>query len=189
MQRRKHEIIFEAEIDFSDRRQPRMRGELGEMEDLVRKALSEKLPSEMNDLFGITIDVQIKGAREGSLIVFFGIVFAGVGALSRYKSLYESIELIRRQSERVIGSALNNRDQLRINVRVADPSHRLVDAYRPNFERRLARFSDEAFSLSDTPSAPPWSPYAFFYFLLILCILETLAIGFLVYKAVSITYF
>src|SRR5260370_40128543 len=99
MQRRRNEIIFEAEIDYSDKRSLLIDGEEREVEHVVRQALSEDLPSEMSALFGIAVDIQIKGAREGSLIVFFGAVFAGISALSRYKSLYDSIELIQRQSE------------------------------------------------------------------------------------------
>jgi hypothetical protein len=87
MPRRKNEIIFQATIDYSDSRNMKLdRNENSDVEQRVRRALTEDLPHDMDSIFGITVDVQIKGARDGSITVFFGAVVAGISALSRYKN-------------------------------------------------------------------------------------------------------
>src|ERR1022692_4836112 len=102
MPRRKNEIIFQATVDYSDSRNLSDIGENKEIKERVSRALTQDLPRDMEALFGVNIDVQIKGTREGSIIMFFGVVIAGVssllGALSRYKSLYDSVVLIQNQA-------------------------------------------------------------------------------------------
>jgi hypothetical protein len=79
VERRKHEIIFEARIDYSDSRNMRLDAEgYPEIEQSVRRALTEDLPHEMDTIFGVNIDVQVKGTREGSITVFFGVVAVGI---------------------------------------------------------------------------------------------------------------
>ena len=192
MPRRKNEIIFEAKIDYSGTGTLRVRDEQSpEIEERVNRALTRDLPSDLEILFGVNIDVQIKGRREGSLVVFFGAVIAGVSALSRYKNLYDSIVLIQNQAPRVIRKALNGSGTYSVGVQAVDPSERSLEDPRYRWWRRRSPFPEDSlrdsFGADDSQARYPRD--GFFWFLLALCILEGVALGMLVYMAVLKTYF
>jgi hypothetical protein len=191
MPRRKNEIIFQALIDYSGQGTLKSGDEVtSELEQRVNRALTHDLPRDLETIFGINIDVQIKGTREGSLIIFFGAVIAGVSALSRYKNLYDSIVLIQDQAPRVIKAALPY-DRYSVNVNAVDPSARSFDFDNPKY-RWWRRHSPDGF-LRDSLGADHLEARhrrdGFFWFLLALCILEGAALGSLVYMAVLKTYF
>jgi hypothetical protein len=190
MARRKNELIFQAAIDYSDSRNMKLdRSENSEVEQQVRRALTEDLPHDMDTIFGITVDVQIKGTRDGSIVVFFGAVVAGISALSRYKNLYDSVVLIQNQACRVIQAALNGAGRYNVNVRAVDPNpESLEDRFR--WWRKHAPFPMDFMphSIGEAGSGRA-NRDGFFWFLLALCILEGIGLGLLVYRAVMKTYF
>jgi len=162
-----------------------------EIEQLVSRALTKDLPRDLETIFDVNIDVQIKGTRAGSIIVFFGAVIAGVSALSRYKNLYDSVVLIQNQAPRVIQAALNAPDKYSVSVSAVDPSERSLEDPRHRWWRRHAPFPVEFLSdgFGADDSHAPNRRDGFFWFLLALCILEGVALGMLVYMAVLKTYF
>jgi hypothetical protein len=179
------------QIDYSGQGTLRIGdGENPGIEERVNRALTQDLPRDLEILFGVNVDVQIKGTREGSLIVFFGAVIAGVSALSRYKNLYDSVVLIQNQAPRVIHAALNGSGEYSVGVHAVDPSERSLEDPRYRWWRRRAPFSDEF--LRDASGADDSQARhrrdGFFWFLLALCILEGLALGMLVYMAVLKTF-
>jgi len=64
----------------------------------VRETLITRLPNDMREIYDLDITVRIKAVRDGSLAVFFAVTIMGVSALSRYKNLYDSIQLVRHQA-------------------------------------------------------------------------------------------
>jgi hypothetical protein len=183
MEHRKNEIIFEAHVEYYDSDKMRLTLENREIEEIVKRSLSEDLPRDMDTLFGLNVDVRVIAAREGSLTVFFGAVILGI---SRYKSLYDSIKLIQEQGTRILEAALRNRGRFSINVRARQPS---MDSLEMSGVRWFRKHWPEPFDFRMTANEPFMSRDGFFYFLLVLCILEGMAIGLLVYKAVVKTYF
>ena len=189
--RRKNEIIFQAKIDYTDsRNRPLESDENPEVEQRVRRALTEDLPHDMDTIFGVTVDVQIKGTREGSITVFFGAVIAGVSALSRYKGLYDSVVLLQNQAQRVISSGLNDSNRYSVSVNAVDPTPDSLEYPGYRWWRRHAPFPMEFLppNLAGDSGARQ-ARDGFFWFLLVLCILEAIALGLLVYRAVLKTYF
>jgi len=191
MPRRKNEIIFQARIEYSDSRNKQMldREENPDIEQRARRALTEDLPHDMENIFGVNVDVQVKGTRDGSITLFFGAVIAGVGALSRYKSLYDSVQLIQNQAQRVIIAALGD-SRYSVSVNAVDPTPDALQDPRYRWWRRHGPFPLEFLpaSLADDPGVRRGRD-GFFWFLLVLCILEGVTLGLLVYRAVLKTYF
>jgi hypothetical protein len=200
MARRKNEIIFEARIDYSDRRDLSLGDirESPEIEQRVTRVLTQDLPHEMETIFGMNIDVQIKGTRQGSILILFGAVIAGVSpllsALSRYKNLSDSVVLIKNQAERAIRTALNEQriGTYSVDVEVVDPTERSLveDTPRRWWRRHMpfpVEFMPDNFSSEDSHARHRRD--GFFWFLLALCILEGVAIAMLMYRAVINTYF
>ncbi len=186
MPHRNHEFIFSATINYRNSdNQLRPGGPENTVESVVRTALTETLPQDLNAIFGLSVSVEIKGIRPGSIVVFFSAVIGGLGILSRYKSLYDSIELIRQQADRVLDAVLNS-NTYSVSVSAVHPNPETARRwFRRRFDHPFAEdFADSAFN----------QPYSnardgFFWFLLVLTIIETFVIGLLVYRAVWKTYF
>ena len=176
------EIILQANLSQSGKNH--FLSERGsEFETAVKNALISDLPRDMREIYGVEIAVEIKAIRYGSLIVFYGVLVAGLSALSRYKNLYDSIELIRKQSSTVLGALKQNYDEFNINISTAYP--RLPDPYDRHHSMHHEMFIEEL----GIPSLPHTRRDAFFYFLLGWSILSLVVIGILVYAAVRKTYF
>ncbi|HYL77618.1 MAG TPA: hypothetical protein VEU96_25615 [Bryobacteraceae bacterium] len=192
MARRKNEIIFEARVEYSDKRNGKLDlHENSEVEQQIKRALTEDLPSHMETIFGVSVDVQIKSSGQGSITVFFGALVAGVSALSRYKNLYDSVILLQNQATRVIQAGLRGPGTYDVSVSAVDPSANSLEDGRTRWWRRHAPFPMDFAPPSDwgDDSRSRHSRDGFFWFLLVLCILEGAALALLVYRAVLHTYF
>jgi hypothetical protein len=192
MTRRKNEVIFRAKIDYSDARSMSLRdiNENSEIEQRVVRALTQDLPRDMEAIFGVNIDVQMKGTRAGSIVMLFGVVIATVSpvfsALSRYKNLYDSVVLIKNQAHSAIAAALNGSGKYSLSVDVVDPSERSLEETNPyRWWRRRSPFQVEFmpdnFGVGDSRMGHRDGSW----FLLMLCILEGVALGMLVYSGCS----
>lgn len=179
MPRFRREAIFEAKVDYSGNRSLDAR-EDRHIEDLVVRTLLEELPRALDHVFGLSVEVRVRGKRYHSLSVFFGVAVAAYGLLSGYKGIYDSIELIRQQAGDLLESALRQAGDFNVNV-----YSRLPNQMEPEmFLRRRFRWRHLAFPEEGTPARD-----GFFYFLLGFSILELVVIMFLVYAAVMRTYF
>jgi hypothetical protein len=121
--------------------------------------------------------------RTGSLSVFFAVSVFGLSALSRYKNLYDSIELIRTQADYVLESLKDRFGNLRVLVSTRYP-HMQNPYDRHSLLHRELLLDDLAL-----PSSFSHRRDGFFYFLLIWSIISLVLIGILVYAAVRKTYF
>jgi hypothetical protein len=176
------EFIFKASLTQKGTNNPFPSSEEG-FETAVRDALTKTLPRDMKEIFGVEISVDIKAAKHGSLTIFFGVIVAGLAALSRYKNVFDSIELIRQQAESVLESLRTRYGQFNIGVQAIYP--RLRDPFDRHHSLRHEMFLEEiGFSV-----APYSRRDGFFYFLLIWNIISWLVISALVYAAVIKTYF
>ena len=75
----------------------------------------------MREIYGVRIQVTIKAVRTGTLSVFFAVAVLGLSALSRYKNLYDSIELIRTQADSVLESLKDRFGDLSVSVSTRYP--------------------------------------------------------------------
>ena len=149
----------------------------------VREALQTALPNDMREIYDMRVDVRIKAIRTGSLTVFFAVTVAGLSALSRYKNLYDSIELIRTQADTVLESLKDRFGDLRVSV-----STRYPHLHNP-YDRHHSLHHEMFFDELALPDLPRHRRDGFFYFLLIWGVISLLVIGVLVYAAVRKTYF
>jgi hypothetical protein len=176
------EFIFKASLTQKGSNNPFPSIEEG-FETAVQDALTKTLPRDMKEIFGVEISVDIKAVKHGSLTLFFGVIVAGLSALSRYKTVYDSIELIGQQAESVLESLRTRYGQFNIGVQAVYP--RLRDPFDRHHPLRHEMFLEEVgFS-----TAPQSRRDGFFYFLLIWSIISLFVIGALVYAAVIKTYF
>jgi hypothetical protein len=158
MPRFRREAIFEATVDYSGNRSLDAR-EDRHIEDLVVRTLLEELPRELDQVFGLSVEVRVRGKRYHSLSVFFGVAVAAYGLLSGYKGIYDSIELIRQQASDLLGSALRQAGDFNVNVYSRLPNR---DWMEPDmFLKRRFRWRHLAFAEEGTPGRD-----GFFYFLL-----------------------
>jgi hypothetical protein len=182
MIKKNREFIFKAILTEKSSNYPFPENKEG-FETAVRGTLTNTLPRDMKEIFGMDISVDIKSVKHGSLTVFFGVVIAGLSAFSRYKSLYDSIELVRQQADAVLESLRERYGQFNVGVQAVYP--RLQDPFDRHYPLRHEMFLEEL----EFPALSRSPRDGFFYFLLSWNIISLLIIGALVYAAVIKTYF
>jgi len=203
----KTEVILEVKIEYdsirltngSELSKDSRIGEfsVGDFQSDIENVITEDLPRDIQQIYGLDIHTNIKAVRYGSLSVFFALVFAGVGTLSRYKNLCESVELIREQCRLLLSQLISRKYKghgLTLAVYTRYPS--LDDTHESTGFARLRRLfhfhHGEApilINISDTEDIQPPRRDAFFWFLLGLCIVLLVLLYILVYRAMVQTYF
>ncbi len=160
----------------------------------VRHVIESELPRELDELFGLTIETKVIAVREGSILIYFGAAIAGLATFSRYKGLCESVNLLKGQLGRLLHLLIEQKypDDIQVNVNVEFP-HLDSPGDWPWRWRKFMRDPEDEYMASmlvggvDRPVRAKRD--GFFWFLLVLCILETAALAALVWRAVTTTYF
>ncbi|MFH1688599.1 MAG: hypothetical protein ABIE70_13905 [bacterium] len=118
------EVVFQATIARlqEGKYEESTNWDYGEEESIVLEALNHELPHDLRELFGLEVNVRIKGTREGSLVVFFSVIISTYVLISRYKNFHESVKLIRDQANRILGRRLRSHGRYNISVGPAYPS-------------------------------------------------------------------
>lgn len=170
-----------------------------EIEKITQEIITDKLPDEMKKIFGIEIETNIISTDYGSIIFFFGVIIAGVNLLANYKNLYDSIELIKKQTTRLIKNKLSSKYGKRFDVNTeieySPYSKPLPDRFFKMFRKQgksldfLMEEFPEFFYLFYPTKYINKNRDGFFYFLLSATIILAIMLGILVYSAVIKTYF
>jgi hypothetical protein len=186
---RRREIIFEAtieyEYDHSTQRKLLLESsddQYRQIQEVVTQTLTTDLPKDLQIAFGMRVEINIKAVQSGSLIVIFGAILSTYEILSSFKDFSDSIQLIREEANKLIRVAVRKFGSFDTNVLVRYPKikddHDMMRRMRMDIEfqnawRELYRSRYDGF----------------FYFLLVLCVIQFLIIALLVYGAVIRTYF
>jgi hypothetical protein len=194
LRRQRREVVFEARVESAEKgARLTPSGENGSVEDTVIRTLTAELPGEMRRLFGVEVEIHIKGTRYGSLSVFFGAVLTAYGLLSGYKGFSESMNLIRQQADDLLTGALRRLGSYSVNVYERYPGTEELDDWSPRYRWLRRRYPPDLVGeilarAEPTYEVVPPRRDGFFYFLLTLCIVEMAAMGLLVWRAVVHTY-
>lgn len=166
------------------------------LEKEVRRVIQDRLPADLKELFGIDAQIEVQGARFGSLLVVFSVILSGYTLLASYKGFHDSIQLIKQHCQLLLTKLLRDlypHRSFSISVDTRYPT--LPDPFELSsplrfWERRGIHPSKIPWELWEAPT-PHYSPRrdGFFWFLLVLCLLLLAALGVLVYAAVVQTYF
>jgi len=208
----KKEIIFTTEIDYNYNYKNkgyslspiRNNKELDnisveKIEKISREIIEITLPKDIESIFGIIIKTKILKKEYGSIIFFFSVLFTGYTLFSNYKGFYDSLELIKRQTSRLLKSGINSMygDMFDVTTNIEFPSFS-EPLYSKFVNRFLKRSKHFEMLLHEFPESLPLfyqhqnihpQRDGFFYFLLTTTIIFGIIIGFLVYGAVIKTYF
>ena len=204
----KREIVMSATVDYSHEARskgqsigPKTRFEdnsNSKLEDEVKEIISSRLPSDMAQIYGMTLRTRVITTKYGSLIVFFGVLLSGFTFIANYKGFFDSIHLIREHLGLLLTGRLRERfsDQLEISVSVEYP--KLDDPREMRFPSELRRLFrhmpfepefSEAFNFWQLMAHRPQRRDAFFWFLLLISLSLIGVVGVLVFAAVKKTYF
>lgn len=169
------------------------------VEKIAREIITDTLPFEMKKIFGIEVKTNILSTNYGSIIFFFSAVLTGVNLLANYKNLYDSIELIRKQTARLLMNRLSidygDRFEVSANIEYSSYSEPLFERFHKTFRRRskhmdiLLEEFPELIYMSSPFKYGNRNRDGFFYFLLSVTIVLSIIVGILVYGAVVKTYF
>lgn len=189
IRRQKREIIFQVDISQENREESNIRIPLEqniELQNKINQILVEELPNRLNAIYGIKTEVIIKETRTGSLIVIFGVLLSAYTIISNFAAFYESAELIRDEIERLFEGSLNALGRFETEVEIRYPTQSIFRELeyhqKQRGNRKIKPQYGEMVSLGQTRDG-------FFYFLLILSMIQFIAIGLLLYIAVTKTYF
>ena len=198
---RHRKVVFLATIEY-DYKSLKESGRLRDnrdmpyerLEEKARKAITEELPKDLKDIYGLSIKTSIERTQEGSLLIFFSAVVAGIGFLSSYADFFASIQLIKQHARWLLNRVtreVNGQAIWQFDVNVEEQFPYVNDPASLGTMRsgKLIRKNMEEVWSNSLTSRHSSNRDAFFWFLLILNILLLTAIGFLVAKAVEKTYF
>lgn len=158
----------------------------------ARHIIESDLPRELRDVFGLKVETRVIAVRGGSIIIYFGAAIAGLATFSRYKSLVESIDLLRRHLDRLLGRlAQKYSGNIRVDVGVEFPRLDNPGDWHWRWRKWMRDPEDEMMASMMMPDDGNYrlKRDGFFWFLLLLCTFETAALVLLVWKAMSKMYF
>lgn len=205
----KREIIMSAKIDynFNARQQGHTitpKTNLNSdfhisLEDEIKDVISSRLPSDMAQIYGLTIKTRMITTRYSSITVFFGVLLSGFTLIANYKGFYDSIQLIREHLKLLLAGRLHEKSGEDFDITVSIEQPQLDNPRESHFPIDLRRFSKHMhFDPEFAEVLGLWQLTAlqrhkrrdaFFWFLLIFCILLIAILGLLVFAAVKKTYF
>lgn len=204
MRRRRPEVVFSATIDYNYEKRNKgfrlrpsrssndIEGSSEERE--IRRVLTDRLPSELEEVYGFEVKTRIIAVRGGSLVVFFGAVVSALGVFSSYADFFESIALIKKHARLLLSHTLEERfgEAYDVGVDVEYPRIPDPDDLSP-WRRARKMFGPEFYDLLGatawTTAGRPPRRDGFFWFLLATTIILLLLLGALVAAAVLRTYF
>jgi len=200
------EVVLAAQIEYAqtgDQQGMSIRADrksndlpLPDLRHEVERVIEHRLPSDLEELFGVEAEIRVRACRYGSLNVFFGVLLSGIGLIASYKDFYDSIQLIREHCALLLRELLQDRyPHRRFNVKVDLKHPYLSNPYDRHIPQRYWKrlgpeLAETLWALGEPPTAfqRPRRD-GFFWFLLALCTLLLGALGVLVYAAVVQTYF
>lgn len=168
-------IVFKAHISTKRKEDNYIfKFEGDKIDHTATSALLQELPGELENIYGLKVSIKVNHVRKGSLVIFFTVILTAYSIISSYKGFYESIELIKKQSADLLEMRLQELDpSLIVEVTTVNPNHNEhgLTAKRPfNVVSKIVANN------------------CFFYFLLILSIVEFIAIAWMVHFAIIRTY-
>jgi hypothetical protein len=168
------QIILEVEISTQDEEEEIwLDNTKDEIVHDIEQALTTELPRRFAEIYGMQIQVRLRYVGTGSIVMVFGVLIGGYTLVSQYQDFVDSLILIRNQAKSLIEAILRRlRGYRRTYVRV-DVRHIPSVAYMRGYRE----------------IGPLYHRDAFFYFLLILCVIQFAFIIALVAGAVIQTYF
>ena len=149
----------------------------------VTNKIETEFRKEVEEISGIPISrIKVNRSYEGSIELVFTIIFNTYQFISGLKDFLDSIELIKRLSERFIKSSLEkeyNYDMFTVSTSTLYPK---TEYYYEKMDLNRGKFSSELIDSSNKKRD------VFFYYLLFANIILVAVLFFLIYKAVFQTY-
>lgn len=198
---RRKGIILSADIDYGYEMRNKgfylKRGsksfeiKVDRVEKIAKNVISNDLPNEMEEIFGLPIKTKIIAIRDGSILIFFRVILNAITFISSYKSFFDSVNLIKSQCKRLLYHRLKDEFGEEFDVSISEeypifpePPYRYL--YKL-FGRKIP-FEPEVFPELLFGSTQKKRD-GLFYYLIIFNIIILILIGILVYAAVVKTYF
>lgn len=203
------EAVFSARVEYGyeERNQGKRLGPgrpsnserpIERLEQDLRAIVDSELPNDMSSIFGVPITTRVIAVREGSIVVFFGVVLSAVGVFSSYSDFFESVHLVRKHAamlvERLVRNKYNGSWDVQVSIehpRLPDPGdmgpwRRLRGMFGPEADEfaRLAAWISPSGSRSREGQRD-----GFFWYLLFSNLLLLAALAWLLSAAVMKTYF
>lgn len=198
---RKKEVILRTTVRYSDSKQENQ-SPLGvghrigdypfeRFERDAKSVIETRLPSEMQDLFGIAVTARIMRFENGSIEIVFAVILGAAGFLSGYAGFFDSIELIKKQVTALLNRLLNEQYGGGFSVSTEVVWPRMRDPYDfpyRHFRKRFGLFEEDMLPFL-TPGNAESKRDGFFWFLLFSNIALLAIIAALVWGAVTKVYF
>jgi len=202
------EIIFETTIDFdyhfhnkdiylSDEVQSLENKKLpsrAQVAEYAKNVVEYQLPAELEHLYGFHVKIRLVDTRPGSRSLFFAAVFSVYTIIGGYKSFFDSIELIKEHTDRLLKSGLRERFNIPNWEVHTESKYPAFKSHKYTRDLRHAIMEGDIDDLEEIISPTIVSTDRqrrdpLFYYLLILNIFLLAIIATLVFSAVKKTYF
>lgn len=198
---RKKEIVLRATVRYSDSKQENQ-NPLGvgrrvgdypfeRFDRDIRSVIESRMPSEMQELFGISVSSRVMRFENGSIEIIFAVIVGAASFLSGYAGFFDSIELIKKQVTALINRLLNDQYGGGFSVSTETVWPRMRDPYDypyRHFRKRFGLFEEDILPFLSQEQGDSKRD-GFFWFLLISNIALSFVVAILVWGAVTKVYF
>ncbi len=154
-----------------------------ELEKLIEQTIKYDLVKEIRKTIGLDIKTEINSTRYGSIEVIFTVFITTFSFIASIKGFYDSVMFIKKQTERLLRSNLNEQfgDYFSVGVSTEYPSFesREISMKELDFLLRKGRPYGHFDTINEKPKRD-----GFFWYLLISNIILLGIIGLLIIKAV-----
>ncbi len=204
---RKKEAIYEVKIDYPHRIREngtRLSASTSNLnsdiklpsyhrvQEIASRVILQELPNEISEIYSINIKTRIVAEREGSFVVYFGVVLTAYTLIGGYSSFFSSLELIREHTRTLLDRAFmaEFHEEMNINMGLKMPDR---DCRRRRIgHKEIDLFFDEYPDIGFQEARQKRRLLAgkgFFLYLLCMNIVLLVIVGIIAYKAIMSVYF
>ena len=162
------------------------------VQEIASRVILQELPNEISEIYDIKIKTKIVAEREGSFVVYFGVVLTAYTLIGGYSSFFSSLELIREHTntllDRAFGIEFREGMDISVNLQMPDRDHRR----RRIGHKEMDLFFDEYLGIDFPEPRQKRNLLArkgFFLYLLCMNIALLAIVGIIAYKAIMSVYF
>ncbi len=162
------------------------------VQEIASRVILQELPNEVSEIYDIKIKTRIVAEREGSFVVYFGIILTAYSLIGGYSSFFNSLELIREHTTTLLDRAFEaefpEEMDINVNLKMPDSDYRRRWIRQKEMDFFFDEFHDIGYQEVKQKRNFP-AGKGFFLYLLCMNIVLLAIVGIIAYKAIMSVYF
>lgn len=162
------------------------------VQEIASRVILQELPNEVSEIYDIKIKTRIVAEREGSFVVYFGVILTAYSLIGGYSSFFTSLELIKEHTntllDRAFGAEFSEGMNIVVNLKTPDRDYRRRRIGHKEMDLFFDEYLDVGFP-EPRQNRKLLAGKGFFLYLLCTNIVLLAIVGIIAYKAIMSVYF